>query len=152
MAGALRGMLNWVDQLQRPREVCVPIRVLVVDDHDSLRELFALCLSLEDDLELVGTAADGLEAIDLAVATQPDVIVLDCSLPLLDGLDTLPPLLQAVPDAAVIMFSAWSDAHLAQLAQARGARGYLVKAREDVADVLAEVRRVGPHASSPHAA
>ena len=128
------------------------IRVLVVDDHDSLRELFALCLSFEDDLELVGTAADGLEAIDLAVATQPDVIVLDCSLPLLDGLDTLPSLLQAVPDAAVIMFSAWSDAQLTQLARARGAQGYLVKAREDVADVLAEVRRVGPHTSSPHAA
>ena len=130
----------------------MPIRVLVVDDHDSLRELFALCLSFEDDLELVGTAADGLEAIDLAVATQPDVIVLDCALPLLDGLDTLPSLLQAVPATAVIMFSAWSDAHLTQLARARGAQGYLVKAREDVSDVLAEVRRVGLHAPSHYAA
>lgn len=130
----------------------MPIRVLVVDDHDSLRELFALCLSFEDDLELVGAAADGLEAIDVAVATQPDVIVLDCALPVLDGLESLPSLLQAVPGAAVIMYSAWSDSGLAVLARARGAQGYLVKARQDVADVLAEIRRVGEHPVAPHAA
>ena len=128
------------------------IRVLVVDDHDSLRELFALCMSFEDDLELVGAAADGLEAIDLAVATQPDVIVLDCSLPVLDGLETLPSLLQAAPGAAVIMYSAWSDSGLALLARARGAQGYLVKARQDVGDVLTEIRRVGDHPAAPHAA
>jgi DNA-binding NarL/FixJ family response regulator len=127
----------------------VPIRVLVVDDHDSLRELFALCLSLEDDLELVGVAGDGLEAIDVAVATQPDVIVLDCALPVLDGLETLPVLTKAVPHAAVIMFSAWSDAALARLAMARGAQGYLVKSRQDVTDVVAEIRRIG-HSMAPH--
>jgi DNA-binding NarL/FixJ family response regulator len=127
----------------------VPIRVLVVDDHDSLRELFALCLSLEDDLDLVGVAADGLEAIDVAVATQPDVIVLDWSLPLLDGLETLPALVKAVPQAAVIMFSAWSDPKLARLAKARGAQGYLVKSRHDVTDVVSEIRRVG-HSMAPH--
>ena len=130
----------------------MPIRVLVVDDHDSLRDLFALCLSFEDDLELVGTAGDGLEAIELAVTTQPDVIVLDCALPLLDGLESLPALLHVVPGAAVIMYSAWSDSGLALLAQARGAQGYLVKARQDVADVLAEIRRVHEHPLAPHAA
>lgn len=140
MVQAATGVLHCT--LPTPNGVCVPIRVLFVDDHDSLRELFALCVSFEDDLEFVGAAADGLEAIDLAVRTQPDVIVLDCSLPLLDGLDTLPSLLQAVPDAAVIMFSAWSDAGLVQLAQARGARAYLVKSRQDVADVIVEIRRV----------
>lgn len=131
----------------------MPIRVLVVDDHDSLRELFALCMSFEDDLEFVGAAGDGLEAIDLAVATKPDVIVLDCSLPLLDGLETLPALRQALPDASVIMYSAWSDPGLTRLARARGAQGYLVKAHQDIADVLAEVRRVGRRPIAPvHAA
>ena len=130
----------------------MPIRVLVVDDHDSLRDLFALCLSFEEDLELVGTAEDGLAGIEQAVALQPDVIVLDDHLPLLDGVDVLPALLRAVPDATVIMYSAWSDVGLMALARARGAGSYLVKGRDDVADVVAEVRRLTASRIPSHAA
>lgn len=130
----------------------MPIRVLVVDDHDSLRDLFALCLSFEDDLELVGTAEDGLAGIEQAVALQPDVIVLDHHLPLLDGVDVLPALLRALPNTTVIMYSAWSDARLIALAGARGAGSYLVKGRDDVGDVVAEMRRLTSSRIPSHAA
>ena len=118
----------------------MPIRVLVVDDHDSLRALFDVCLSFEDDLEFVGAAADGLEAVDLAVTLRPDAIVLDCHLPHLNGLDALPALLKAVPDATVVVFSATSDKATVALALNRGAQRYLVKDRDGVADVIEALR------------
>jgi DNA-binding NarL/FixJ family response regulator len=121
----------------------VPLRVLIVDDHDNLRDLFSICLSMEDDLELAGTASDGFEAVDVAGRTQPDVIVLDWGLPLLDGLHALPALQRAAPQAQVIVFSATSDDATAALALSRGAVRFLVKDRHSVADVIAAVRECG---------
>lgn len=128
------------------------IRVLVVDDHDSLRELFSVCLSFEDDLQLVGVAGDGLEAVDLAATLQPDAVVLDCHLPSLSGLDALPSLLEAAPGATVVMYSAWSDDGLSTLARARGAQAYMVKDRQGVGEVIAELRRLVPPLLVPHTA
>ena len=131
----------------------MPIRVLVVDDHASMRQLFEVCLSFEEDLELVGAARDGLEAVDLAVQLRPDAIVLDCALPLLDGIEALPALLQAVPDAAVVMFSASGDATRSASAMRRGARTYLVKDRDGVGEVIAALRsHASEHALPHHAA
>lgn len=117
------------------------LRVLVVDDHDSLRDLFEICMSMEDDLEVVGSASDGLAAVDLAVQLQPDAIILDVHLPMLDGLEALPTLVEAVPGATIVVFSATSDRSVAAVALSRGAAQYLVKDDNDVADVIAAVRR-----------
>lgn len=121
----------------------MPLRVLIVDDHDNLRDLFGICLSMEDDLELAAAASDGFEAVDAAGREQPDVIVLDWELPLLDGLHALPALQRAAPHASVIVFSATSDDATAALAVARGASRFLVKDRHSVADVIAAVRECG---------
>jgi DNA-binding NarL/FixJ family response regulator len=118
----------------------VPLKVLVVEDHDSLRDLFRICLAMEDDLRLVGLAADGESALELAAALQPDAVVLDHELPGQDGLAALPALRAAVPGVRVIMFSASADDATRALAYARGADAYLVKDDSDIEDVLAALR------------
>ena len=119
------------------------LRVLVVEDHDSLRDLFSICLSMEEDLELIGAAGDGLEAVDLATSLQPDAIVLDWELPYLNGLEALPSLLAAVPGATIVVFSANADQTTAAIALAGGASRYLVKDANGVADVIAVLREYG---------
>ena len=116
------------------------LRVLVVDDHASLRRLFEVCLSVEDDLELVGLAGDGLQAINLARELQPDAIVLDYELPVADGLSVLPTLHEAVPSATIVVFSATTDSTTATRALAGGASYYMVKDRDEVGDVIAALR------------
>ena len=118
--------------------------VMVVDDHDSLRDLFRICLAMEDDLQLVGLASDGELAVELAAALQPDAIVLDHELPVQDGLAALPALLTAVPGVRVVMFSATNDDDTKAQAYASGAEAYLVKDDSDIADVLAALRH-GPN-------
>lgn len=118
----------------------MPVRVLIVDDHDSLRELFEICLSLEDDFEVVGLAADGQAAVDMAAALQPDAIILDWELPVLSGLQALPQLSQAAPGASVVVFSATSDRATSAQALASGASRYLVKDDNDIPDVIAALR------------
>ncbi|HVM18660.1 MAG TPA: response regulator transcription factor [Egibacteraceae bacterium] len=124
------------------------MRVLVVDDHDSLRDLFQVCLSLEDDLELVGLAGDGLEAIDLAVELAPDAIVLDVELPVLDGIAALPALRRALPHATIVVFSAATDPAVAARAIASGATRYLVKDRAQLGDVISALREHGTRLSA----
>lgn len=121
----------------------MPLSVLFVDDHESLQELFDICLSMEDDLKLVGTASDGFEAVDLAARLRPDVIVLDWGLPLLDGLHALPALRGAAPGASIIVFSASNDGATAALALSRGAARFLVKDSSTVDDVIAAIRECG---------
>ena len=116
------------------------LRVLVVDDHANLRRLFEVCLSVEDDLELVGVAGDGLEALDLATELQPDAIVLDYELPRADGLTVLPTLHKALPSATIVVFSATTDYVTVARALAGGADYYLVKDRDQVGDVIAALR------------
>ena len=116
------------------------LNVLVVDDHDSLRDLFRICLDMEDDLQLVGLASNGEFAVELAAALQPDAIVLDLEMPRVDGLAALPALLAAVPGVRVIMFSATTDYATKQQAYACGAQAFLVKDDNDVSDVIATLR------------
>ncbi|MDQ1632046.1 MAG: hypothetical protein QOC80_2018, partial [Frankiaceae bacterium] len=68
----------------------MPVRVLVADDSDGVRELVTLLLDLESDFTVVGQARDGLEAVERARALQPDLVVLDVSMPRLDGLTATP--------------------------------------------------------------
>lgn len=116
------------------------LNVLVVDDHDSLRDLFRICLDMEEDLQLVGLASDGQFAVEMAAALQPDAIVLDHEMPLQDGLAVLPALVAAVPGVRVVMFSASADDETKALAFAEGAQAYLVKDISGVADVIATLR------------
>ena len=115
-----------------------PIRVLVVDDSSVIRELICDALTLHPDIVVVGTAADGLEALRLLDELRPDVVTLDLQMPRMDGLETLDRLLASRP-TPVIVVSALSRraADVTLQALDRGAMDYVAKP-----DGLAEMRRI----------
>lgn len=102
-----------------------PPRVLLADDHRILRE--ALARLLETACTVVGTAADGRELLEAAAALRPDVVVLDISMPRLNGIDAARQLLRDQPDVKVIFLTVNEDPDLAAEAFRVGAVGYLLK-------------------------
>lgn len=103
------------------------IRVLVVDDTPDIRFLLRMALGTEDDMVVVGEAGDGLAAVDEAARTRPDVVLLDLAMPVMDGLEALPLVKQACPDAHVVILSGFEATAMAGSAQAAGAAAYLQK-------------------------
>lgn len=95
------------------------MRVLICDDEPAIRLLWRTAIEC-DDVQ-VTEAADGVECIDLAVATNPDVVILDLHMPRLDGLATLPMLRRSCPDASVIVVSAHAAVEVFQQSRSRGA-------------------------------
>jgi DNA-binding NarL/FixJ family response regulator len=98
-----------------------------VEDHDTVREKLLALLALESDLRIVGQAADGRQAVVLACKLTPDVVVMDISMPLLNGLEAMQQILQARPTTKVIMLSSYNEDFFIEQARALGAAGYLVK-------------------------
>ena len=103
------------------------LRVLLADDTADIRELLAGLFARRPDVEVVGAARDGQEAIDLAAALQPDIVVLDVAMPVLDGITGLPQLAAASPHARVVMLSALPADLRAPMALASGATAYVEK-------------------------
>lgn len=116
------------------------MRVQVVDDNDTLRAVACLEVELADDLELVGSAADGAEAIDVARRQRPDVILLDLDMPIMGGMQALPQLVQLLPDALIVIYTSNDSQQARSEARRLGARAYLVKHLTPVHDVLRLVR------------
>jgi len=102
-------------------------RVLIVDDAANLRELLTVLLEIEDDFEVVGTAADGQQAVAAAETLQPDLVLLDLAMPVMDGLQALPLLRARVPDARIVIFSGFEHQALAEEAVSAGADAYIEK-------------------------
>jgi DNA-binding NarL/FixJ family response regulator len=123
------------------REVASPIRVLVVDDHAVVRSGIRLLLQQERDIETVGEAGNGREAILQARELKPDVILMDVVMPDATGIEALPQLLHENPDVKVLLLSMQDDAHYVREAFAAGARGYVLKEAAD-AEVVSAVREV----------
>ena len=103
------------------------VRVLVVDDMEDIRQVVRLTLELDGRYEVVGEAVDGNEAIDQARNLQPDLVLLDRSMPGMSGLEALPHVRAVAPAAAVILYTAESDEQLRQAAVAAGAVDALSK-------------------------
>jgi DNA-binding NarL/FixJ family response regulator len=97
------------------------VRVVVVDDNDDVRLLLRLMLERDDRFEVVAEAADGIEAIDRATETQPDLVVLDRSMPRLGGIEALPRIREHAPNAAVVLYTAYPDEGTHHAALAAGA-------------------------------
>jgi two-component system response regulator NreC len=116
-------------------------RVLLADDHSVVRSGFRMLLSAQPDLEVVGEASNGREAIQLAVSLQPDVIVMDVTMPELNGIEATRRVSQDVPRARVIALSMHKDAVYVREILRAGARGYLLKDSEET-DLIAAVRAV----------
>ena len=85
------------------------ITVLLADDHTIVREGFRKMLEMEKDIDVVGEAEDGRQAVALAKKLRPDVVLMDIAMPLLNGLEATRQLLKAMPTARVLMLSAHSD-------------------------------------------
>jgi DNA-binding NarL/FixJ family response regulator len=117
------------------------IRTLLVDDNASHRELFSTLLGMEVDFDVVGEAADGQEAVDLAARLQPDLVVSDVQMPRLDGLAAVPRLLEVAPQARVVLMSSLPPSDIAPRAAAAGADLYLDKGN-GVETTIQELRRV----------
>lgn len=111
-----------------------PIRVLLVDDHTLFRSGIRLLLQAQPDFEIVGEAADGLDAVKRARQLQPDVVLLDLNLPGLSGLEALPLIGEDAPNSAVLVLTVSEEAQELVAALQAGARGYLLKNID--ADVL----------------
>jgi DNA-binding NarL/FixJ family response regulator len=102
------------------------VRVLVADDHQELREALVELLGLLS-FEVVGAAADGVDAVALAKERPPDVVLMDLSMPVLNGLDATRLLREDLPDLPVVVFSAFQSDELKREALAAGAVAYLAK-------------------------
>lgn len=103
------------------------IRVLVVDDQTVVREGLAAVLCYSPRLLVVGKAEDGLEAVKLAEATQPDVILLDLMMPRLDGLEAIPRIREVAHDSRILVLTSFADGPRVFQAIKLGALGYLLK-------------------------
>jgi CheY-like chemotaxis protein len=102
-------------------------RVLVVDDAEDLRMLLRARMETRNGLTVVGEAADGLAAVELASELQPDLVMLDLAMPRMDGLEALPLIRAAVPGVRVIVLSGFNQSTLAEKAMEAGADKYVVK-------------------------
>ncbi len=118
-----------------------PIRVLLADDHAVLRAGLRLLINAQPDMETVGEAQDGLETLAQAEALQPDVILLDLSMPRLGGLTILRQLHDCAPEAQVLVLTMHADEAYLREALRQGAAGYVVKAAADQ-ELLSAIRAV----------
>lgn len=103
------------------------IRVLVVDDHPMMREGIASTLRAQPDMEFVGEASNGQEAIEQFRALRPDVALLDLNMPQVDGLHALTSIREEFPSARIVVLTTYKGDVLAQRALRAGACGYLLK-------------------------
>ncbi len=102
-------------------------RVLIADDHPVYRDGLGLMLSSTDEVEVVGTAADGLEAVEKAAALRPDVVVMDLQMPRLDGIEATRRITAGEDPPGVLALTMHDDDESVFAAMLAGARGYLVK-------------------------
>ena len=117
------------------------IRVMVVDDHPIMRDGLRDALEGEGDFEVVGLAGDGVEAVQTAQRMQPQVIVMDVIMPLMDGVDACREIMELLPDTKVLMLTASTAEDAVVAAIAAGATGYLQKysGPEELADAVRDV-------------
>jgi len=118
-----------------------PIRVLIVDDHALFRDGVNAILKAAPDIEVVGEAATGQQALQQAEATSPDVILMDIQMPDMTGLEATKRILQTAPDVGVIMVTMLEDDHSLFAAMRAGAHGYVLKGA-DKAEMLRSIRAV----------
>lgn len=123
------------------------IRVLLADDHGVIRDGLGRLISALDGVVLVGTAADGAQAVEQSAALQPDVVLMDLDMPVMDGIAATRLITAAQPQTAVVVLTAFSDRQRIMSALEAGACGYLLK---DVdADEVGEALRAAARGESP---
>jgi DNA-binding NarL/FixJ family response regulator len=117
------------------------IKVLLADDHALVREGFRMILEAQKDIQIVGQAGNGREAVELAAKLHPDVVVMDVAMPELNGIEGTRRILESSPRTRVLALSMHKDAVYVREVLRAGARGYLLKDSGD-ADLVAAVRAI----------
>ena len=119
-----------------------PLRVMVVDDHDNFRKGLEAMLASADSLEVVGTAADGRTAVELALELQPDVILMDLHMPRLNGVEATARIVQSSPHIGVLVLTMMEEEDSVFAAVRAGARGYLLKGARR-SEIVRSIEAVG---------
>jgi DNA-binding NarL/FixJ family response regulator len=117
------------------------LKVMLVDDHALVRRGFRRMLEDEPTFQVVGEASDGLEAVECARKFQPDVIVMDCALPQINGIEAARRILANRPETAILMLSMHSEDTLVRQALEAGAKGYVLKNAMDL-DLVSAIKKV----------
>jgi len=117
------------------------ISVLLVDDHSLVRRGFRRMLEDEADIRVIGEASDGLEAVNLARSLKPQVIVMDCALPEINGLQATRKILEFAPETLILMLSMHTEETWVRQAMEAGARGYVLKNALDL-ELGSAIRRL----------
>ena len=122
-----------------------PLRVVLADDTKEYRDLLRIILEQDGRFQIVGQAANGEEAVELTRAERPDAIVLDLAMPVMDGLQAIPLLLECSPETVIVVLSGFARGQLDGEALARGASAYIEKgeAFTRIAETLLQAAAVG---------
>ena len=115
------------------------MRVLIADDHTMVRESLVSVLQADGDVQVVAQAADGIEAVEKAMQTRPDVVIVDLSMPRLSGIEVVRRLREALPATRVLVLTMHQEDEYVLQAVRAGASGYLVK-DSAASELLAAVR------------
>ena len=118
-----------------------PISVVVCDDVSEMRKLLRYALETDPRMQVVGEAADGREGARMIAELQPDVVLLDLSMPEMDGLETIPEISSSAPDIAIIVFSGFAADRMSGPALDRGADRYIEKGAP-LDEIISTVREV----------
>ena len=106
-----------------------PLRVLIADDHRLFAEALEAILAADGRIEIAGHAGDGQEAVEVALRTRPDVILMDISMPVMDGFQATRKIAEALPDTAILMLTGSNARIDVDAARQAGAAGYVTKDR-----------------------
>jgi DNA-binding NarL/FixJ family response regulator len=119
------------------------IAVLLVDDHTVVRQGLRALLKSEEDIQVIGEAENGRQAVTMAQKAPPDVVVMDVAMPLLNGLEATRQILRCVPSAKVLVLTSYGDDECVEQLMHAGAAGYLIKqtAANDLLKAIREVYR-----------
>jgi CheY-like chemotaxis protein len=120
----------------------VPWRVVVVDDDSQMRSLVSDVLSADGDFRVVGAAGDGAAGVEITSRQQPDLVLLDWQMPVLDGLAALPQLRRVAPDATIVVLSGAPPEQVREKAMAAGADAFRSKSPDMPGGLAAEMRRL----------
>jgi DNA-binding NarL/FixJ family response regulator len=104
-----------------------PVRVMVVDDQQLVRDGIASLLQVQDGIEVIGTATNGQEALEFALAWQPDVILMDIRMPIMDGVAATIQIRRQIPSCSILVLTTFDDDEYIKDALQAGAHGYLLK-------------------------
>ena len=124
--------------MSRSRSAC---QVVICDDQPAFREIVSVVLGLEPDVEVVGEAGDGREAIRIVAELRPDVLLLDVAMPVMDGLEALPQIRESAPDTRVVMLTGVASETIRRRALEGGAALFIEKGT-DVESLVAQVKDV----------